>query len=170
MMVNGCHQEDPFPSRFERHDLEDDRNRLDHEDAAHQEQQQLVFADHRDGPQRRAQRQGAHIAHEHGGRIGVEPEESEAGPEDGRGEHREFSRPFDIRDQQILGRNPVSDHVGHDGVRQCGDHHGAHRQAIEAVRQVDRVRTPDDHQDREWDVEQTEIRREILEKGHAQFG
>src|SRR5690554_5065118 len=79
MVMNGRHAEHPAAGQLERGHLNDHRQGLDHENAAHDEQHYFLTDDYRDHAQRRPQSQRPHIAHEDLGRIGVEPQETEAG-------------------------------------------------------------------------------------------
>src|SRR5215471_15816504 len=79
MMMNRRHGEEPFAGEFETQDLEDDRECLDYENAAHHGQEQLLFTANRDYPDRAANRKRAGIAHEDPGGMTVEPEKTEAG-------------------------------------------------------------------------------------------
>ena len=79
MVVQRSHAEDTFPSQFIRADLKDDRGRLNHKNAAHDRQHDLLFADQRDNTQRRPEGEGAHITHKHLGRIGVKPQKAQSG-------------------------------------------------------------------------------------------
>ena len=53
-----------LPGQLERGHLDDDREGLDHEDAAHHRQQDLLADQHGDGPERAAQGERADVAHE----------------------------------------------------------------------------------------------------------
>ena len=64
-----------------------------HEDPADERQQQFLLDDDRDGADRAAERERAHVAHEYLGRMGVVPEESDARAHHGPAEHRQFRRP-----------------------------------------------------------------------------
>ena len=78
VMVDRRHPEHPPAGELERRDLDHHRQRLDDEHAAHDEQHDLLPDDDGDRAQRGAQRERADIAHEHLGRIRVEPEETQA--------------------------------------------------------------------------------------------
>jgi hypothetical protein len=90
-------------------------------------------------------------------------------PKNGSGEDGDFSRAFDVGDKQIFGHHTVPGHIGHDRIRQRGDHDRTDRQPIEPVRQIDGVGAADNDKNDEHDVEPAEVRREKFEERHAEF-
>ena len=86
-----------------------------------------MLADHRDRAQRRSQRKGAHVTHEHRRRIGVEPQKSQTRPQDGCSEHRKFARAFDVLNEKIVLHESMSGNIGHDRIGQRRDHDWSHR-------------------------------------------
>ena len=75
-----------------------DRQRLDHEDPAEQDQQHLGLGHHREPGDRAAEAERAGVAHEDRRREGVEPQEADARPDEAAGEHREVVVVGDERD------------------------------------------------------------------------
>ena len=69
----------------------DDRQRLEHEDAADDHQQQLLLDQDRDGAERGAERQRSDVAHEDLRRVGVVPEEPERGADQRAAEDRQLA-------------------------------------------------------------------------------
>ncbi len=145
MVMDRRHAENALAGELEAGDLDHHRQRFHHEHAAHDEQHHFLADDHGNGAQRCAQGQRADVAHEDLRRIGVEPEEAEAGTDQRAAEDDEFSGTGDVGDQQILGEIHVTGEVTED-AQTAADHHGRHdRQAVEAVGEVDRIaRTNDD--------------------------
>ena len=116
-----------------------DRERLDHEDAADDDQQHLGLGHHREGADRAAEPERAGVPHEDRGREGVEPEEADAGADQAGGEQR-----------QVLLL------VGDEGDRRVGeedDRAGAGGEAVEAVGEVDPVGGAGDDEEDEDEVE-----------------
>ena len=70
-------------------DLDDHRHRLDDEDQADQRQDEDLAGDQGDDRERRPERQRARVAHEHLGRVDVEPQEAEQRADDQRAQERE---------------------------------------------------------------------------------
>ena len=139
MVVERRHQQDAAAEGLEGEDLDRDRERLDHEDAADDDQQHLGLGHHREGADRAAEAERAGVAHEDRGREGVEPEEADAGADQAGGEQR----------QVLLV-------VGDEGDRRVGeqdDRAGAGGEAVEAVGEVDAVRGAGDDQEDEDEVE-----------------
>src|SRR5271166_1881429 len=101
MMVDGRHQEDPFARQLEVDDLDHDRQRLDHEDPAEQDQEQLGLCHDRHARDRAAQPQRAGVPHEDRGGEGVEPEKADAPADQAAGEHRQVVLPRDERDTDV---------------------------------------------------------------------
>src|SRR5579863_7109425 len=94
MVMDGGHFEDAFLAQLVRPDLQDHRERFEHEDAADERQKQLLLDDDGDGADRAAQGQGSYVAHEDFGWMRVVPKKS-----DGSSDHRsaEDSQLADLR-------------------------------------------------------------------------
>jgi len=76
-----------------------------HEYAAHDEQHDFLAHDHREGAERGADwPRPPHIAHEYLGRIGVEPEKSQAGAHQGGAENQRLADPGDVGNLQGTSR------------------------------------------------------------------
>src|SRR5208282_4357980 len=88
MVVDRRHLEDALSGQLERHHLDDDGDRLEHEQAADDGEHDLVLGGDRNGADHAAERQRAGIAHEDRGRRCVEPEKAKAGAEHGAAQHR----------------------------------------------------------------------------------
>src|SRR5689334_2428924 len=79
MVVDRRHQEDALAGHLEIADLDDDREDFDHEQAADDDQHDLMLGGDGDGADQPAHRQRTGVAHEDRRRRRVEPEEAEAG-------------------------------------------------------------------------------------------
>src|SRR3546814_14654650 len=75
-----------------------------------------------------------------------------------------------MRDSQIVGKDGVADEIGNDEEGEAGydDRHG--REAVETVRQVDRVAGPHHDHGGEGDVEPAENDHWSLEEGDIENG
>jgi hypothetical protein len=69
MMVQRRHAEHPLLGQLERGHLDDDRQGFEDEQAAHQDEEDLLLGDHRHAADRGAERERADVAHEHLGRV-----------------------------------------------------------------------------------------------------
>ena len=139
VVVERRHQQDPPPEGLESEDLGGDRERLDHEDPADDDQQHLGLGHHREGADRAAEPERAGVAHEDRGREGVEPEEPDAGPDQAGGE----------QGQVLLLVGDEADR----GVGEEDDRAAAGGEAVEPVGEVDAVRGPGDDEEDEDEVE-----------------
>ena len=93
VVVQRRHPEQPFAlGELEVADLQDHRQRLDHEQPAEQDEQELGAGQDREPGQRAAERERAGVAHEDLGRRGVPPQEAEAGAGDRGGDDGEVER------------------------------------------------------------------------------
>ena len=145
------HPEHPPAGELERGDLHDHRQRFDDEHAAHDEQHDFLPDDDGDGAQCSAQRQRAHVAHEHVRRIRVEPQEAQACARDRPADHGELPGTGDVGQEQIAGEVRAAGHVREDTQRGA-DHHRRHdREPVEPVRQIDRIAGADDDAEGERD-------------------
>ena len=151
-------------------DLEDHRQRFEHEHAADDRQQQLLLDQYRDGSECAAERERTDVAHEYFGRIRVVPKESEARADERAAEDRQLRRLWKVNEQQILGQHAMTRDVGQRG--KCGgrNREGPNRQAVEAIGQVDRVRRADQHEDREGHVDPAQIGNQALEEREDHAG
>src|SRR5512137_171669 len=156
VVVDGGHPEDPPPGGAEGGHLHDHADRLDEEDAVQDGRDHLVLGEDGEHPQRAAQGQRAHVAHEHRGRVGVEPEEGDAGPGHGGAEDRHLLGAVHRRDSQVGGQAEAGD----GGAGHVGEHQEGHRrddgrpdgEPVEPVGEVDRVGGPHHHEEHEGDV------------------
>src|SRR3546814_13927874 len=69
-------------------DLDDHRQRLDHEQPADEDEDEFMLRGDRDRRKRAAKREAAGVAHDDGGGGRVEPQEGEAGADDRSDERR----------------------------------------------------------------------------------
>src|SRR5438132_3137354 len=173
VVMDRRHQEDASPEVLERHDLHDDRQRLDRKDPADEQQQEDCLREDRHRRQRTADGHRTGVAHDHLGRKGVVPEESDRGS-DQRGADDGEVEPAVEAVIRISGAD-----VRDDGDRGEGDHRDdprARREAVEPVGEVDAVRGAGDDQ-KEQDVpgvgkldvpvhdRDEDIRRQVLMSG-----
>ncbi len=120
---------------------------------------------HGQGTQRPAKRKRAHVTHEYLGGIGVVPEKTEARPRHGTAKHGEFARPRHIGNLQIIGYLDVAGKVGKEQIGQETDDGGTGGQAVQAVCQVDGIRSTDDDKGRKDDIPPPQVRQDRLEEG-----
>src|SRR3954447_7531910 len=126
VVVDRRHQEHPLAEGLEGEDLDQHAQRLDHEDPAEQDQQDLGARHHRETRDRAAQPERPCVAHEDRRRERVEPQEADAGAHEAAAEQRKvLLAPRDERDPD---------------VGQQHDRGAARGQAVEPVGEVHRVR------------------------------
>src|SRR3954465_3136290 len=123
VVVDRGHQEDPLSERLEREDLQQHAQRLEHEDAAEDDQELLGLRHHREAGDRAAQPERARVAHEDGRRERVEPQETDARADEAAGEHRQV---------RLAGRDERDADVG-----EQDDRRAAAGEPVEAVGEVD---------------------------------
>ena len=133
-------------AQFERTHLQDHRQRLEHEQPAGDDQQQLLFDQHRGRAQRSTQPHRSHVAHEDLGRVAVEPQEAQTGAHDRSAKHGDLAHALDVGDRQVIGDQCVTHRVGQHGEGGPDDQQGADGQAVEPVGEVDRIRRSDQHE------------------------
>src|ERR687898_1182630 len=90
VMVDRRHQEDALAEHLEGEDLDEDGERLDHEDAAHEDEQHLGLGHHGERRDRAAQPERPRVPHEDRRGEGVEPEEADARADEARRDEREI--------------------------------------------------------------------------------
>ena len=101
VVVERRHPEDPLARELERAHLEDHGDRLDDEEPADEDEEDLLLDEDGDGPERRAEREGARVAHEDLGGVRVEPQEAERGSDDRGAEDRELARAGHVGDEEV---------------------------------------------------------------------
>src|SRR5262245_267551 len=82
VVVQRRHEEDAPAEALEAHDLDDHGERLDHEDAADEDQQRLGLRHDREGGERAPEAHRARVSHEDLRGEGVVPEEPDRGPDE----------------------------------------------------------------------------------------
>ena len=159
MVVDRRHPEDPLAvGELEPADLEDDGEGLQDEDPAHDGQQDLLFRQDRDGAQRAAQGEGAHVPHEDLGGIGVVPEEPDAGADDRPAEDGQLPGSRHIGDLEVGGDLDVAGEVGEQQVgHETGDRR-ADGEAVQTVGEVDGVGGAHDDERRQEDIPPAQVR------------
>ncbi|KAI3478036.1 hypothetical protein L1887_60088 [Cichorium endivia] len=170
VVVDRRHAEHALAGQLERRDLDDHRQGLHDEHATHDEQDDFLAHDHGDGAQRGTQCQGTDVAHEDLGRIGVEPQEAEAGADQRAAEHDQLARARYVRDQQVFGEFHVARQVAEDAQGTTHQHGRQDRQAVEAVGQVDRIARADDDEVGQDHEAHAQGNGDVLEHRHDQGG
>ncbi len=163
VVMQRSHLEDAlFVAQLVTADLEDDRQRLNDEDAADEGQQQLLADDDGDGADGAAEGERTHVAHEDFGGVGVIPEEADGCADHGAAEDGELGDQRHALQLEVVGEDDVAADVGEHGERAGGDDGAADGEAVEAVGEVDGVGGAHEHEDDEGDEgqkgEQAEMR------------
>ena len=138
MMVQRRHEEDALPRLLVVEHLDHDGQGLGHEQAADDDGHELSLREHGQAAQRHAERERAGVAHEDVGRERVEPQKADARARERRREDGGLQQVGAVRDG------------GHDYHH---DHHGASRQAVQAVGEVHGVAHAHQQDVREYQVE-----------------
>src|SRR5690349_13401054 len=103
MMVDGRHFEDALTvSKTIAADLEDDRYRFDHIDAANESEKDFLFDKYSDDAQASAESERADVPHEDLRRVAVIPEKPKARTYHGSAEYRQFLRVRQAREIQVV--------------------------------------------------------------------
>ena len=143
VVVDRRHQEDAFFGFLIPADLKHDGHGFDDEQAAHDDEDELLADDDGNGIECRFQSQRADVAHENLRGIGVEPQKSETRAAHGGTENHDFVRACDIRQLQVLGELRVSAGVGEDGEAGDDKDNGEGGKSVKAVGQIDGVGSTD---------------------------
>ncbi len=125
MVMQGRHAEHPVLSGvlrtvasftvFEHSGLKNHRHGFSHEHTTHYQEEKLRFQQDGNRSQCSTDSQASGIPHEYFGRVGIEPQESETCPRQGRTKDRELSRIDQIEDVEIRGGVDPADDVREDG-------------------------------------------------------
>ena len=112
MVVDRRHPEHALAGALVDEHLDDDRQRLEHEQAADDRQHELMVGRDRDRAERAAQREAAGVAHEDRRRRRVEPQEGEARADDRQQQHGQIADAEHMRNAEIFGEARVADQIG----------------------------------------------------------
>ena len=168
-MVQRGHAKNALPARgLEIAHLQNHGEGFRHEQAAHDEQEQFLLAKHREKGQHAAEPERPHVAHEHLGGIGVEPEEPKPRASQRTAENSDLAHPGNVFKLQVLREPHMPRDVNIHRKHQPGDDHRADSQPVEPVRQIHRVGSPHHDQHGERDVPVPEIRVQGLEERERQ--
>ena len=134
-MVDRGHTEHPTPPEqpVATH-LEDDRNRLDHEQPGHDWKQQMGVGSQSQGGQAGPDGQRPRVSHEDPGWGGVPPQKAQATPGHRRGDHRQIQGVGHVVGLRIPELPKTHHRVGTEAERPS-----ASGQSVQAVREVHRV-------------------------------
>ena len=94
-----------FAGQSETQHLQDHGNRFENEDAAHDREQQFLFATDRDDSDHSADRERSGVAHDDFRRMAVEPEKPQAGSDQRRADHGQLAGERIKRDLQDIPRS-----------------------------------------------------------------
>ncbi len=144
--------------------LNDDRERFDHEEAADNAEDKLVFRGNCDGTEGTAEGQRACVAHEDGCGGRVIPQEPEATAYHSGGEDEDFAGAGDVVHVEILGKVDAAHGIGDDAERGGCDHHRHDGKPIEAIGQIHGIGRADDDDHGKGQEEQAEVQERVLEK------
>src|SRR5687767_6603853 len=168
VMVDRRHLEDALAGQLEGCDLDDDRPRLHHEDAADDDEQQFLLDEDGDRAKRAAEGERADVTHEDFGGIRVVPEETEARADERAAEDRELARRRKAHQVQVLGELRVAGDISQRRERRSGDTERADGKPVQSIGEVYGVRPGDEDECRERQIQEPEIRNEVLEEREDQ--
>ena len=170
MVVDRRHAEDALTAQLKGANLQDHRQGLHDENAAHNHQQEFLTQQHGDNAQRAAERQRTDVAHKDLRRIGVKPQEAQTRADNRRTDDHQLASMAQIGNVQVVGEVHVAGSPCHQ--RKAGsDEDGRHnRQAVEAIGQVDGVAGTDDNEVSQQDIEQAQLRHHVFKEWHHQLG
>ena len=164
-MVDRRHLEDALLAKFETADLEDHRHCLHHEDAADDDQQELLLRANCRGAERTTDRERSGIAHENFRRVAVEPKETETRTGQRHQEHGKLADVKVVRDHKVFDRHEiVPGKVGEQRVGQCGADRATGSKPVEPVGEVHCVRASDDDPREERNDEEAKLQQRRFEK------
>src|SRR6185369_8165337 len=170
MVVDRRHQEDTLARALVDQHLDHDRQRLDHEQAADDDQHELVVRRDSNRAESPAEREAARVAHEDRRGRGVEPEEGEARSNDRQAQHSQVADAEDVGNAEVSRELRVADQVGDQEEGEAGDDHRHGRKAVEPVGQGHGIAERHDHEGAERDVEPAEIEHGPLDEGQVEVG
>src|SRR5579859_7581594 len=139
MVMNRRHTENPLAAQLKRANLQNDRERFDHKNAADEKQQDFLLDDDGDDPKGSAERQRADIAHEDFSGMSVVPEKTERSANQRAAKDRQFADARNVLNVEVSRPARVAADVSEYGQGARGDDSAANRQTVEAVSQIHRV-------------------------------
>ena len=104
------------------------------------------------------------------GRIGVEPQEAQAGTGDGPADDADLPHAGDVGDIEIIGELDMAGHIGEHGQAASDHDDRQDRQAIQAVSQIDGVAGADDDEIAQQDERQAQFVVDRFDEGQDQVG
>ena len=116
------------------------RNRFENEDAAHDREEQFLFAANRDDADDAADRERAGVAHDDFRGMAIEPKKPQAGPDERGADDRQLAGVGIERDLEIFRDAKISRGVGKQRVSKRDRDRAANGEAVEAVGEIHRVR------------------------------
>src|SRR6516225_4408025 len=115
VVVDGSHLEDALLAQLVRSNLEDDRERLNHEYPTDKRQQQFLFNEYSDSSDCPAKCQRTDIPHKHFCRMRVVPEKADSRADHGPAKNGQLRNLRNFRNFKVIGENGVAADVGEDG-------------------------------------------------------
>src|SRR5688572_31956970 len=157
MMMQRRHREDAFAGQPEAEHLEDDRGCFEDEDAAHDREQQLLFATNSDDANHAADGQRAGVAHDHFRGMVVEPEKAQARSDQRGANDRQLAGVGIKWDLEILGDAKIPGGVSEQCVGERDRDGATDGEPVETVREINGVRRTGDDEGEKDDREQAHV-------------
>jgi len=168
--MNGRHAKNALAGTLEMGDLDDHRQALDDKDSADQQEEELLFDQHRHRADRPAEGQGAGIAHEDLGRIGVIPEKAQGGAEESGAKNRQLARLRQIDNIEIVAEINTAGEISDQAESDSPDRTQSDQQAVKSVGQVRAVRHGRNHKGDHKNVKDAKFQLEILQERNGGAG
>lgn len=128
----------------------------------------LLFGNDRHHAQGASKGKRARIAHEDLGRIAVEPQKAQTGPDHGGAVDGHLAGAGDKGDLQIAGHHRITRHIGEDEVGGGGDDNRPGGQSVKAVGEIDGVGGTNDDNHRKGHIPPAQIWVNGLKKGQTE--
>src|SRR5262245_10923784 len=122
------------------------------------------------GAERTAECERSRIPHEDLRGRSIEPEEAEAGADQGPADDGKLAGPWHEMDLQIFGEQRIADEIGDEAEGGGGDHHRHDGEAVETIGEVHGVAGTDNDEGAEGYKQPAEVDQHVLEEGNGECG
>ena len=168
MMMDGGHAEHTLAREFERDHLNNHRQGLDNEEAADNDENDLVFHGNGNRADEAADGERSGVAHKDLCRRRIEPQKAKTCANESTANDSQLARARHKINAEIIGENRIAGDPGDNGECSRCNHRGHDCQTIEPIGQIDRIAGGDDDERRKKQEEPAQIEEIAIDERHSQ--
>ena len=150
MVVYGCHEEKPFPSEFEKGDLQKDRPEFKEENEPDDGEKKARFGKNEHDADQAPQAYSPRIAHDYGRWRSIKPKVGEKNTNNRSDQRQQFLDAGNVGNQQVAAPGGVARNKRNDPEKDEAGYNRNRGQGVEPIRKIDPIREDRYSNSHEW--------------------